>query len=367
MGGSLTFIGAENIVSPLGQTVEENYAQVIAGRSGISKGRYRDRDGNLMPASTFPQEIPIQDLLKTCIEGTLSRVNQEELNSAKSLFILSTTKGDIVQLKKQNLKGASLQHLASEMGALVGADKILTVSQACISGVLSLILAHDLVLAGKYDQVLVAGSDLVSEFVHSGFLSLYAISERPCRPYDKNRSGVTLGEAAASIMISKSSSVFNVQPLEFLGGSSANDSNHISGPSRTGEGLFRCVDKTLNHCDVDRGDIDFINSHGTATSYNDEMESIAFDRLEMTGIPLHSLKGYFGHTLGAAGLVETAISLQSLRTNSIPANLGFSETGTSKPLNIITKSEGKPLKRFLKTASGFGGCNASFIVQHHGN
>lgn len=228
-----------------------------------------------------------------------------------------------------------------------------------------MIMAHDLVVAGKYDSVLVAGSDLVSEFVHAGFHSLFAISGKPCRPYDKDRNGVSLGEAAASVVISKNASTFKSEPLDFLGGTSSNDANHISGPSRTGEGLVRSVTKTLKNSGLTSADIDFINAHGTATTFNDEMESIAFDRMEMNTTPLISLKGYFGHTLGAAGIIETAISLQSLRTNSVPVNIGYTEEGTSKTLNIVTDTLEKPLKRFLKTASGFGGCNASCIIQQH--
>ena len=110
-------------------------------------------------------------------------------------------------------------------------------------------------------------------------------------------------------------------------------------------------------------DIDFISAHGTGTIYNDEMESIAFDRSHLTHVPLNSLKGYFGHTLGAAGVIETVISMQMLRNQILIKSLGFEQTGTSKELNIIKENKPAELRMILKTASGFGGGNASLLIQ----
>ena len=149
----------------------------------------------------------------------------------------------------------------------------------------------------------------------------------------------------------------------YKGGSSSNDANHISGPSRTGEGLVRSVEKTLKRSGLRASDIDFISAHGTATVFNDEMESIAFGRTNLNQVPLNSMKGYFGHTLGAAGVLETIMSIVSMEKNILFPNLGFNETGTSVPLNIIQHMEQKELNTVLKTASGFGGGNASLILQ----
>ena len=151
--------------------------------------------------------------------------------------------------------------------------------------------------------------------------------------------------------------------MEYMDGSSSNDANHISGPSRTGDGLFRTVKKTLQFSNVNEKEIDFISAHGTGTIFNDEMESIAFDRLKMNAIPMNSLKGYFGHTLGAAGVIETAICLQSMRNNLLIKNLGFENQGTPKQINILTENKTLEVKTVLKTASGFGGCNASLILR----
>ena len=114
---------------------------------------------------------------------------------------------------------------------------------------------------------------------------------------------------------------------------------------------------------MSRNEIDYLSAHGTATLFNDEMEAVAFNRLGLDHTPLNSLKGYFGHTLGASGLLETIIGMQSLYQNTLIASTGFENLGVSQPLNIITKTTSKELRTFLKTASGFGGCNTAALFR----
>jgi len=153
------------------------------------------------------------------------------------------------------------------------------------------------------------------------------------------------------------------ESVEILGGASCNDANHISGPSRSGEGLFRSVTLALKEAYLYPKDIDYISAHGTATMYNDEMEAIAFNRAGLGDTPLNSLKGYFGHTLGASGLLETVIGMHSLNQNTLFASKGFQELGVSEPLNIIEKTTSKKIDTFLKTASGFGGSNTAAVFR----
>ena len=109
-------------------------------------------------------------------------------------------------------------------------------------------------------------------------------------------------------------------------------------------------------------EIDFISAHGTGTEFNDEMESIAFERAGLSKPSLNSLKGYFGHTFGAAGLIETAICLQSMRNDTAPASFGYEVKGVSGDINVLSSNVTKPINKVLKTASGFGGCNASILI-----
>ncbi len=146
--------------------------------------------------------------------------------------------------------------------------------------------------------------------------------------------------------------------MQIINGASANDANHISGPSRTGDGLFQAIKETMLNSSFKP---DTLNAHGTATPFNDEMESIAFERAGLNKVPLNSLKGYYGHTLGAAGVLETIITLEAAHDGKIIKSAGFSEIGVSGKVEIITEHKNANIKAILKTASGFGGCNAAAL------
>jgi 3-oxoacyl-[acyl-carrier-protein] synthase-1 len=151
--------------------------------------------------------------------------------------------------------------------------------------------------------------------------------------------------------------------VRLLGSGVSNDANHISGPSRTGEELAHAIAQALKTSELTPDDIDFISAHGTATVYNDEMEAKAFNYAGMSKIPLNSLKGYYGHTLGAAGVIETIITIHGLLQNELIPTRGFDTFGVPKEINVCSQLQSKPLKRILKTASGFGGCNAALVVE----
>lgn len=146
-----------------------------------------------------------------------------------------------------------------------------------------------------------------------------------------------------------------------LGDALSNDANHISGPSRTGQELADAISKAMTKSRIKTTDLSFISSHGTATIYNDEMESKAFDLAGLSEVPLHSLKGYFGHTLGAAGVIESIMTIRSLRRKCILASKNFEHIGVPRSLNINSKLSSSDKHHALKTASGFGGCNAAVV------
>jgi 3-oxoacyl-[acyl-carrier-protein] synthase-1 len=358
----VTYIGAEHILTSLGNSAETNFQQLSDGISGIQwfEGRGVNKDGVFLSKINKEGEVAkFGELVVQSLEAAFQRVDKTIIQSSRTLVFISSTKGDLAGNLKDPF-GKSVAAVQSHFGLK---NYPLVVSNACISGVLAINAANDLINAGSYDHVVVVGCDVITDFVLFGFQSLYAVSSEPCRPFDQNRKGVTLGEGAATVVVSNSKDIFSEVPLEMLGGTSSNDANHISGPSRTGEGLVRSVTRTLEATGVETGEIDFISAHGTATSFNDEMESIAFDRLGMSAVSLNSLKGYFGHTLGAAGVIETAICMQSMRNYKLIRSLGYSEIGTSKELNILTENKKIEVNTVLKTASGFGGCNASLILR----
>lgn len=282
-------------------------------------------------------------------------------------LILSTTKGNIDALDNKNdfpKERAYLSALGNKIKTFFGfKNDAIVLSNACVSGVLAIAVAKRFVQQGTYDHVFVAGGDLVTQFILSGFNAFQALSDEPCRPYCKTRSGINIGEVGTSVLVTRDDKALTPESVSIVGEASCNDANHISGPSRTGEGLYRSINSALKQAKLKASDIDYISAHGTATLFNDEMEAIAFNRVGMKNTPLNSLKGYFGHTLGASGLLETIVGMHSLRMNTLFASKGFIELGVSMPLNIIEKTTKKNMDTFLKTASGFGGCNTAVIFQ----
>ncbi|MFX0555711.1 beta-ketoacyl-[acyl-carrier-protein] synthase family protein [Maribacter sp. CXY002] len=282
-------------------------------------------------------------------------------------IILSTTKGNIDVFEKGNPfpeDRAYLSALGTKIQQFFGfQSKPIIVSNACVSGVLAIAVAKRFIQQGRYDDVFVVAGDLVTQFILSGFNAFQALSVAPCRPYCNTRTGINIGEVAASVLVTKNESKISSESVRILGEASCNDANHISGPSRTGEGLYRSVNIALEQAHINPSAIDYISAHGTATMFNDEMESIAFNRAGLANTPLNSLKSYFGHTLGASGLLETIIGMHSLHQNTLFASKGFQELGVSQPLNIIRSTTSKNITTFLKTASGFGGSNTAAIFQ----
>lgn len=349
------YISALSLVTPLGNTIEQHFE---AFKNGISGIKIHEKAGFQQTSIPLAKREEItgnryNTLLREALEK--AKTTYPEI-SGKTAVIVSSTKGNI-----DLLPGDTFADTASGVHEFFPGTDVLIISNACISGVIAINTAADYLLAGKYDQILVIGIDAVSEFVSYGFQSLFALSNETCKPFDKSRNGTVLGEGCGIVLVSIQ------KPAGFAvlhkGGSSSNDANHISGPSRTGEGLVRSIEKTFRRSGKKASDIDFISAHGTATVFNDEMESIAFGRTNLDLVPLNSMKGYFGHTLGAAGILETIMSIVSMEKSTLFPSLGFEETGTSVPLNIIQHIELKELNTVLKTASGFGGGNASLILQ----
>lgn len=374
------YLSYNNIISNLGfdsKTVVEN---VSKGISGIHK----IEDPSILPevfcASLIPSESIRAKFAQIANPADYTKLEQMMILSLKDVLdasqlvldervglIVSTTKGNIDILEKNNSFPQSRSYL-SELAKMIRdflgfKNEAIVVSNACISGSLAVSVAKRFISEGKYDHVFIVSGDLVTKFIVSGFNSFQALSPEQCKPYDKNRNGINLGEATASILVSNILPSNFPESVELLGDASCNDANHISGPSRTGEGLFRSIKSAMAEAKIKASQIDYIGAHGTATPFNDEMEAIAFDRAGLQAIPVNSLKGYFGHTLGASGLLETIVGIHSLHKNILFSSKGFSELGTSKSLNIIQSNNNKTMNIFLKTASGFGGCNMATIYK----
>lgn len=392
----MAYVLADNIISPLGNTSEENYQQVKAGKSGIrtyEPGSHGIPEG--FTASLLPDEeqsvivkddgqgIPSKgtkltfkhgDFEQLAIASAKLAMEQASIKQAsvpssaaqtsetldwsgdRAVFILSSTKGAI---ESSGDLSSSAQRIAQHLGITTTP---IVVCNACISGLSALILGSRLIEEGKYDYAVVCGVDCPDRFIISGFQSLKALSTIPCRPFDIERFGLNLGEAAATMVLGKEARLSPKEDRTWQIGNGfvKNDAFHISAPSKTAEGLYAALSETLRKTYLH--DLAFINAHGTATLFNDQMESIAIERAGLSSIPTNALKGYFGHTLGAAGILETIISMKAIDDHTILGTRGFEELGVSGKVNVSAVSLPTDKHAFIKMLSGFGGCNATLLA-----
>lgn len=374
----MIFTSYNNIISPLGFSTQENYQAVSNSIIGVKKIKLPFSQDEFCVAKISDDKIQEQlihikdaathtKLEQLSILSIQDVINQSGINPKdnRTLLIYSTTKGniDILENTYKNIdsKRAYLSVFAKHLQSYFQlAYTPVVLSNACISGILAIIIAKRFIEQGAYDNVLVCGGDILSEFTISGFKSFNALSNEPSKPFDANRIGINLGEAVSTILMTNKKELAALYNTQIVSGASANDANHISGPSRTGDGLFQCLTQMT---DTNTNDIGFISAHGTATAFNDEMESIAFDRAGLHTIPVNSLKGYYGHTLGAAGVLETVLSLESMKHQRLIKSEGFETKGVSGNIIMIESHQDKHFSSFIKTASGFGGCNAAAMFK----
>ena len=366
------------IISPLGFSTQENIEAVKAGRSGLLFHNNRRFSLGGFYAGIIDPELLATEFLKIGNPTKYTKLEQMMLLSIYKVLtsnskidlsttglIISTTKGNIDLLKgghsfsEDRFTLNSLAKVIQEFFPFK--SQPILISNACISGGLALIMAKRFIQAGKFNSAIVVAGDLVSDFVISGFQSFQALSKAPCKPFSKNRDGISLGEAAAAVYVS--TEIDSKNNISIIGDSTSNDANHISGPSRNGDGLFLSIQNSLKEASISAKNIDHISSHGTATIFNDEMEAIAFNRSGLKNAAVNSYKGLYGHTLGASALLETIITKHSLLNNELYKSHNFDDLGVSVPLNIIQKTEKREMTYALKTASGFGGSNMALVLK----
>jgi len=360
------FIIGDNILSPIGMTTGENLAALKQGVSGVKKYDDINTVASLFALGKINIDKNYTKFENLLILSITDAIKKTRFNiDDQTTLIVSSTKGNISLLETEEHTEELNKRIALPISAKLVADHFniktqpVVVSNACISGVLAILTGMRWIKSGQCDNVIVAGADVVSEFVLSGFKSFQALSDTACRPFDKDRTGLNLGEGAATVILSKTKKSEN--DVKVSGGAISNDANHISGPSRTGEELAFSIKKALLDTGITAHDVGYISAHGTATNYNDEMEANAINLAGLQDVPLNSLKGYYGHTLGAAGIIESVIAIHAIKDGMILSSPGFTENGVTHPVNVVTEILNGPIKHALKTASGFGGCNAAVI------
>lgn len=353
----------ESILSPLGETVTENFEAVLRGESALQlhAGTFGVKEsfvGSLMDRSRW-QVSGLSFFDSIVVEAARRVVEAAGIDPAspRTAFVLSSIKGNVEHIGTQDVTlAASARKLVDAFG---NPNPPVVVSNACISGLAALLQGRRMLLGGGLDHVVVVGAEVQSRFIVTGFQSLKALSEAPCKPFDAHRDGLNLGEAAAAVVLG-----FGDAGWELVDGAVRNDANHISGPSRTGEGSYKALRYVLRH--ITPEELAFVNVHGTSTLYNDEMESIAIDRAGLIGVPVNALKGYFGHTMGAAGILESILSMRAVDAGIVLPTRGFTELGVSRPVKVSAEAGVTDRKAFVKLLSGFGGVNGALLFRKGG-
>jgi 3-oxoacyl-[acyl-carrier-protein] synthase II len=309
--------------------------------------------------------------------------------AARIGLVLSTTKANIAALERlaedRPCSETARRHLqgnllATDLAAAHGAHgPSQCVSVACVSGLVAIQQGAKLIQRGAADAVLVVGVDHLSAFVVAGFTALKAIDPIGCRPFDRDRCGLSPGEAGAAIVLVRAA--FGVPPSGGSGGEppkggtpnitisgwgGSNDANHLTGPSRDGSGLTLAIRRALDSAKLQPEQIDYVNAHGTGTPYNDAMESLALRAVFGERCPpVSGAKGMLGHTLGAAGVVETILCVLAMQERLLPGTPRLNVAAEGAPASLVREPRSVArLKNVLKLNTGFGGVNGAIILEN---
>jgi 3-oxoacyl-(acyl-carrier-protein) synthase len=391
-GVAITGVG---IISAIGNTLEENKQALLSSVPGIGDlthikskrtshikvGEVKYSNEELIELLHLPKD---NNFTRTALLGlvaaneAVSNANITDIQDFKTGFISATSVGGMdkteLHLKKfltqpetqkyiaSHHAGDSTQKIADALGVT---DFVTTVSTACSSAANAIMLGARLIKARKLDRVIVGGNDALSKFTINGFHTLMVLSDETCAPFDADRKGLNLGEAAGYLVLESEEIVKkqNKKVLAYLSGyGNANDAFHQTASSETGEGAFLAMEKALKLSNLNSSQIDYINAHGTATPNNDLSESVAIKRIFGENIPdFSSTKAFTGHTLAAAGAIEAVFSVFALQEQTVFPNLNFKTKISETGLQPITILKQKNIENVLSNSFGFGG-NCSTLI-----
>lgn len=387
---AITGLGA---VTALGLGVERFWSELVAGASAIhpvtlfDTRRYQAHDA--AEIGTVPED-PLGDVDERAHRFALA-ASQEALGESAASFggarsgvVVGTTLGGN-RLWTNWLQGGTNGRSAEmlDLSSVPSATRLLarrtgargpaiTLSVACASGTAAIGLGAELIRRGEADQILAGGYDALSEFVFAGFDSLRALSPTTVRPFDRRRDGLGLGEGAGFVLLEEAGFARRrgARVLARVRGyASASDAHHMTRPSPTGDGLFRAVTGALANAQASPEEVGFISAHGTATPFNDRMEAAGLARLfgKRAGeIPVNSIKGALGHTLGAAGALEAVMTTLVLMRGVVPPTANLSEVDPGCPLDLVSgraRVVSRGIEMAVSTSSAFAGTNAALVLE----
>ena len=368
------FISKVACVSALGTGPDTLWQGLLDGRSGIAPLNRFDCENYLSSQAACVAELRTPQggsLLDHLLEQLAEQIGDVPRHAR---LLVASTKGEIDRLENACRIGESLPQAVlfraflekiSRRFALT--DSGTNINAACASSTIALARGAAMIAAGEAECVLVYAADIISEFVFSGFSALQALSAEPCRPFDRDRKGLTLGEAGVVLLLANEEYASRQKhlPLAMISGwGVANDAHHVTAPARDGSGLIRACRSALKSAGISANQIGAINAHGTGTSYNDAMELTALNELFADNLPpLHGIKGSLGHCLGAAGGIEAVVAAYSLQAQKIPGTIGCENPEEAAHGRVSASCQDIRGDYILSTNSGFGGVNGTLILQ----
>src|SRR6266705_1719422 len=385
---------AAGVVSPLGFGLSEMLDSLRKARDCVSQiTRFSVTECRCRTAGQVPDErlldkrgngVRAQRLHRAShmmIEGLREALTQEP-QFKPELTVIGTTSGGMSygeSYYRSLARGENLRHSPTWIAnypaqkPVIDAQETLgisapcqVISNACASGTNAIGHGFECVRSGRYERILTGGYDALSELVFVGFDSLQASTPEKCRPFDRDRTGMVLGEGAAILALenldaarSRGARVL----AEIIGYGVSTDNFHITQPYPSGIGPRRAMERVLQSAQISADAIDYINAHGTATPFNDAAEGKAISEL-FGRVPVSSTKSMMGHSLGAAGAVEVIVCLLALQHQFLPGNINFRAPDENIDLNVIAnKTRPAALRTVLSNSFGFGGTNASIAIR----
>ena len=362
-------------VTALGNSQEELWQRLMAGETAIRPIRRFPVDQEHYKAKIAAH---IDDLKpannRTMLLGLLDRLLLEMGPVPPDAALITAT----IKSGADNLESfcrgrqADFQDVMLSSIADIAGDRLglrsngICISASCASSTIAVAHAAGLIKSGRARTVLVCCGDLITEYAFSGFSALKALSPFPCRPFDRDRNGLSLGEGAAALLLMDAERARREDYHRLgtiLGWGIANDATHITAPAKSGRGLVQAVVQALQTAGRKAEEITAVSAHGTGTVYNDLMELNAFRRLfGERKVPMYSIKGAIGHTLGAAGGIEVIQGLKALAAGMIPPTVGYSNPEKGAEGQVSPEPQTVSGDYLLTTNSGFGGVNAALVL-----
>jgi len=381
-------IVAAGVMTPIGQDLDAFWSSLLTGGAGITRiERFPVRDLRVGLGGEIKKLPPAPPRAPACRASRLLLAAASELMSgggalltrdpARLAVVIGTALGGVEEGERalagaagvSTLAGALYDSPARNLARWLGArGPVLTVATACASGATALGVGAELVREGVADVVVAGGYDILCRFVMRGFDALRALTRDAIRPFDRRRTGLLLGEGAGLVLLTRDGAVGSGPRLgRLLGHASGSDGSHISAPDPNGRGLEYTVRAALAEAGVMPAAVDFVSAHGTATPHNDRVETLVLKRVlgrHAHEIPINSIKGYMGHTMGAAAALEVIMCLLAARHGVIPSTFGLEEPDPECDLDYVPGAPRPARPRImLSTSAGFGGCNATLVLE----